>query len=308
MNIIILSGAPRSYATQSIKKAGEKRGHEMTILDPAHLYLKISNSEKGYDAIYDGYGMEDKPTKIRLADADAVISRIGTNFDYGCAVLEHFRRNLGVFTTQSPEGLRTAADKLISLQKMSAAGLKVPKTVMGDNIKHLDWVIEQVGGLPAIAKTLKGSQGTGVIILENRRQTGSMLQSFYKNKEKLLIQEFIDSDDVSDIRAIVIDNKVIVAMKRTAPKGEFRANISLGGSGRRFFLTEKIKQVCVKAANACGLTVAGVDIIADKDNNKFVVEVNGNYGYKIETLTQVDISTPLIEYCENYYKNAIYSL
>jgi len=297
MRIVILSAAPNSEATQSIKKAGEKRGHEMSILDSAHLYLKISDNSKGFDAIYDGYGTDDKPEKIKLSEVDAVISRIGTNFSYGCAVLEHFRNNLGIFTTQSPEGLKTAADKLISLQKMSAAGLKVPKTIMGDNIKHLDWVINEVGGLPAIAKTLKGSQGLGVIILESRRQTGSMLESFYKQGEKLLIQKFIDGAN-KDIRAIVIDSKVVVAMERTAPKGEYRANISKGGSGRKVELSETDKQICIDAANSCGLSVAGVDIMKDAHGNTFVIEVNGNYGYKVQDITKVDISTPLIEYCE----------
>jgi ribosomal protein S6--L-glutamate ligase len=155
--------------------------------------------------------------------------------------------------------------------------------------------------MPAISKTLKGSQGVGVIILESRRQTGSMLDSFYKNKEKLLIQKFIEGNS-KDIRAIVIDSKVVVAMERTAPKGEFRANISQGGSGRKIELSDAEKQICINAANACGLTVAGVDIMKNSNNDVFVIEVNGNYGYKVETVTGVDISTPLIEYCERNYK------
>ncbi len=301
MKIIILSASTKSSSTKSIIKAGEKRGHEMVVLNPAYLYLLVSDAVNGYDRIYDGFNKKDKPTRIKAKDIDAVISRIGNNLAYGCSVLQHFRDNLSIFTTQSPNGLITASDKLLSLQKISAKKIKVPKTVISDNGVHAEWSVEQIDGLPAVAKMLHGSQGIGVIPLESKLQTNAMLESFYKNKNKLLLQQYIDGDS-KDIRAIVIDNKVITAMERTAPKDDIRANISLGGSGKKITLSKEDKDICVRSANACGLTVAGVDLMKDKNGKTYVIEVNGNYGYKIEEITGDDISTPLIEYVENNYK------
>jgi len=304
MKIVILSASPNSSATKSIIAAGEKRKHEMTVLDPAYLYLLISDAVNGYDRVYDGYNKTYKPERIKLTDIDAVISRIGSNLQYGCSALHHLKYNLGIFTTQSPHGLLNASDKLISLQKISAAKIRVPKTVMANDPVHLNWMLEQIGGLPAIAKMLQGSQGIGVIPLYSENQTIATLQSFYKQKVNLLLQQMIDTGtNAKDIRAIVIDSKVVVAMERTSEnKNDVRANLSLGGSGKKIQLSKEDEEICIKAANACSLTCAGVDIMKDKDGKTFVIEVNGNYGYKVEEITKVDISTPLIEYCEKGVK------
>lgn len=108
MKIIILSAAPNSSATKSIVKAGEKRKHEMTVLNPAYLYLLVSDIVNGYDRIYDDFDKNDKPVRINAKDIDAVISRIGKNLAYGAAVLQHFKYNLSIFCTQSPDGIKTA--------------------------------------------------------------------------------------------------------------------------------------------------------------------------------------------------------
>ena len=301
LNIVILSAAPKSKSTKSIINAGEKRGHTMTVLNPAYLYLLISESESGYDRIYDGYDKHEIPVRIKAKNIDAVISRIGTNLLYGASVLHHFKYNLGIFTTQNPEGLLTASDKLLSLQKISSSKIKVPKTIIADNGVHLDFMIDKIGGLPAIAKMLQGSQGIGVIPLESKLQTNATVQSFFKNKTKLLIQQYIEGG-AKDIRAIVIDGEVITAMERTAPENDIRANISLGGSGRKIELTDKEIDTCVRASRACGLEVSGVDLMRGVNGNTYVIEVNGNYGYKVEEITKDDISKPLIEYCENNHK------
>ncbi len=304
LNIVVLSAAPFSSATRSIMEAGSLRSHKMVVLDPKYLYLIVSNNEKGYDQIFDGYNRLKKPVRIKAKDVDAVISRIGKNLFYGTSVLHHFRYNLGIFTTQTPQGLKIASDKLLSLQCISTAKIRVPKTVIADDSVHIEWLIEQVGGLPAVCKVLRGSQGVGVMILESKLQTNTTLQTFYKQRTKLLLQEFIDSD-ARDVRAIVIGGEVVVAMERTAPDGDLRANVSLGGSGKKIILSEEDKDICVRASEACGLKVSGVDLLKDKDGNSFVIEVNGNYGYRIEKITNVNISVPLIMFCEANYNKEI---
>lgn len=301
MKILVLSAAYSSYATQSIVKADKAKGHEMIVKDPAFLYLLISDKFNGYDRVYDGYGQEEKPIRLKANEIDSIIPRIGSNLSYGCAVLEHLNNNLKIFSTQTSIGIKTASDKLISGQKISQAKIKVPKTILGDKAIHPHWMIEQVGSLPAIAKGLTGSQGKSVYPLNEEYQTNVFLKNFAANDQNLLLQNFVDSG-AKDIRAIVIDGSVVVAMERTAKKGELRANISQGGTGRKIELSEEDKQICIDATRACGLEVAGIDIMKSKSNETFVIEVNSNYGYQIEQITKVDISTPLIEYCERNYK------
>ncbi len=302
MKILVLSAAANSSSTKSIVAAGKKRNHEMLVLDPAHMYLLISDAVNGYDRIYDGYDHESKPERIKAKEIDAIIPRIGVNLSYGAAVLEHLNNNLKIFSTQTSLGIKTAADKLISMQKISQAKLPVPKTVMGDRAVHASWMVEQIGGLPGIAKGLTGSRGLSVYPLKDIYQTNVFLENFFARKENLLLQKFIDGGE-KDIRAIVIDGEVVVAMERSAKKGELRANISRGGSGKKIELSDADKDICIKAATACGLLTAGVDIMKDKDGNTWVIEINGNWGYAIETICKTDISTPLIKCCEKYYKS-----
>ncbi len=254
----------------------------------------------GYDKCFDSFEKE-KPEPIPVSVYDAVIPRLGRNLSFGTAVLEHLNNNLGIFSTQTAIGIKTAADKLISLQKISQAKIRVPKTVFADRAAHVAWLIKKVGDLPAIAKGLTGSQGNSVYPLNDEYQSNVFLENFYNKKENLLLQKFIDGNS-KDIRAIVIDGEVVAAMERTAAKGELRANISKGGSGKKIELSNDEKDVAIRAARAVGLEVAGVDMMKDSSGRLFVIEVNGNYGYQIESITGVDISTPLIEYCERNYK------
>lgn len=266
------------------------------------VYLLISDAVAGYDRVYDGCEQLNNPVRIPAKDFDAVISRIGRNFSYGCAVLEHLNNNLKIFATQTATAIKTAADKLISAQKISAAKIRVPKTVLGDRACHAEWMVNQVGQLPAIAKSLTGSQGKGVYPFKDPQQTNIFLENFYSRKEKILLQKFINGNS-KDIRAIVIDGEVVAAMERTAKPGELRANISRGGTGQKISLTDADKDICIRAARACGLEVAGVDLMKSNAGVTFVIEVNGNYGYHIEEITGIDISTPLIKYCEKSYRN-----
>lgn len=301
MNIAILTADPHGSGTRSIVAAGEKRNHRMIILNPADLYLYISEKESGFDRVYNGKNQFSEPERVKSRDIDAIIPRIGNNLEYGTAVLEHFTRNLGIYATQDPDGIRVTANKLISLQRFSQAKLKVPTTIMSDKAIHVKWILKMVSGLPAIAKSLYGSQGKAVFILNEIQQTNNFLRNFYAKKESLLIQQFVNGGS-KDIRCIVIDGRVIVAMERSAKKGDFLANISQGGSGRKIDLSNEDQEIAVKAARSCGLNCAGVDLMKDQDGNTFVIESNGNYGYHVEEITGIDISTPLIQMCEKHYK------
>ncbi len=301
MNILILSAAPNSSATKSIINAVKKRGHTAIVKDPAYLYLLVSENVSGFDRIYDGFDKQNTPERLKAKDIDAIISRIGGNLEYGAAVLEHLNNNLKIFSTQKATGIKIAANKLISTQKLSQAKIKVPQTILGDRAVHAKWMIEQIGGLPSIAKGLKGSQGKSIYPLNDEYQSNVFLSNFYHKKDNLLLQNMIDSGG-KDIRAIVIDGKVIAAMERTAKDGELRSNISQGGSGKKIALSDADKQICIDASRACGLEVSGVDLMKAKDGTTFVIEVNGNYGYQIESITGIDISTPLVVYCEDNYK------
>ncbi|SOD88528.1 ribosomal protein S6--L-glutamate ligase [Spirosoma fluviale] len=275
----------------------EQRGHTYEIYNPNDVYLYVSSSENGYDCVYDGNQELTEPKRLKANAYDAVISRIGDSLNHGTCILRHINENLGIYSTQDADGLLTASNKLKTTQKLSYRGLRVPKTIYAKNPVHVDFLLKKVDGLPAIAKLLQGSQGVGVNILETPLATNTMLESFSKSNIDLKIQKFIKANG-KDIRAIVVGDKVAVAMERTANKGDFRANISKNGSGRKVELSEEDKDICIRSAKAVGLEFAGVDIMKDDKGKTFVIEVNGNPGTKIIDLTGHNYFVDLVKMVE----------
>lgn len=300
MNYLLLcTGLPSRHLTKAITDGG----HTYGTFDPRDLYLYVSENERGYDAIYNGQSKLDTPLKLAAGNYDCVISRIGAELAHGAAILRHINENLGIYSPQDADGLETASNKLKTTQRLSGYSLKVPKTIYGKQIAHIDFVIKKLDGLPAVAKLLQGSQGKGVMLLETKLAANTMLESFYKLNASLKLQRFIDAKG-KDIRAIVVGDEVSVAMERTSNKGDFRANISQHGSGQKIILTKTEEKICVDAAKACGLEFAGVDIMKDENGKVFVCEVNGNPGTKIVDLTGHNYFVDLVKYTESSAKKS----
>jgi ribosomal protein S6--L-glutamate ligase len=293
MKILILAtGRLSKHLIQAI----EDRSHTYETHDPRNLYLFVSESENGYDRLYNGSSDVESPVRIKSKDIDAVISRIGIDLVHGSAILRHLSENLGIYSTQRAEGLELAANKLKTTQKLSASGIRVPATIYAKNPVHIDFLITKLGGLPAVGKLLQGSQGKGVFILETPIAANTALESLYKLNVGLKLQKYIDAGS-RDIRAIVVGDKVVVAMERTGKK-DFRANISQGGAGRKITLSLEDQEICVRASKAVGLKFSGVDILKDSDDRTYVIEVNGNPGSQIIGITKHNYFIDLVEMVE----------
>lgn len=291
--IVVISKTPQRRLCETI----EKHGFNALVLDPSEAYLFISQSENGYDRVYSGSSAKTEPTRLHIKDVVAVIPRVsGEGFEFGCAVVRHFEKCLGIYSTATALGMKTASDKFWTSQNLSEAGLPQPKTILTNVPRHAGFLIEKVGGLPTVGKATRGSQGKAVFIMETPLAANTTLQTFLNgNAESIIIQQFIESSAnnkaVHDIRAIVVGDKVVSAMERTGTNG-LHANLSQGGTGRNVLneLTDREKELCVKAAKAVHLDFAGVDFIRNvKDATKsFWIEVNSNSGEGIIAITGVN--------------------
>jgi ribosomal protein S6--L-glutamate ligase len=284
-------------------KACTDLGHTYKHYHPEDLYFEVSDVTNGYDRIYNGNPELEKPERIFIKNFDGVITRIGSNVDYGSRILRHLNINLGIYATQSAYGILTARDKATTTQILSSHGLKVPRTIMAYRPNHPEFLIDKVGGLPAVGKLLHGSQGVGVVLFESEAQTNDTLESFAKSNISLLVQSYIEGK-ASDYRAIVVGDKVVSAMKRTAVKG-FKANITKGGIGVGAILSQADQDICVKAAKACQLETAGVDIMKDEKGNSYVIEVNTNFGSKIIDITGHNFFIDILKHMEANYKKKV---
>jgi len=180
---------------------------------------------------------------------------------------------------------------------VSRHGIKTPITLYVKASNNIDFLIEKVGGLPFVLKYNYGSQGAGVMIMETKKSAISTIEGLLKNKADFILQQYIESRG-QDIRAIVMGDKVIVTYQRTAPKGDFRSNLSLGGSGKLINLSMDDQILCIKASQAIGMEVSGIDLIKDARGTTYLNEINSNFGFKGQKITGTNIGEHLIHYIE----------
>jgi ribosomal protein S6--L-glutamate ligase len=138
-----------------------------------------------------------------------------------------------------------------------------------------------------------------VVLAETKKAARSIIQAFFSQNVNILVQEFIAEANGEDIRVIVIDGKVIAAMKRkNLDEDEFRSNVNLGGVGTPVELTKKEERVSIKAARIMHLPIAGVDILRSK-RGPLVMEVNAFPMLSgIEEATKIDVADQVIQYVE----------
>jgi ribosomal protein S6--L-glutamate ligase len=287
MHIVVLSRNSKLYSTSRLVEAIEEAGHDATVLD--HLKCDIVSEEDNPCIYYRG---------TKVTGVDAVIPRIGASVTfYGSAVVRQFEM-MKIFTAVESQALVRSRDKLRSLQIMARAGVGMPKTVFTNYSTEVRKIIESVGGAPLIVKLLEGTQGVGVVLAPTFKAAESMIQAFHSMKARVIVQEFIDEAKGEDIRAFVVDGEVVGAMKRKGVEGEFRSNIHRGGSGELIELTEEERRAALIAAEAMGLSVAGVDML-QSNRGPLVLEVNSSPGLEgIESATGKNIAGRIISFVE----------
>ncbi|MBF0751616.1 MULTISPECIES: RimK family alpha-L-glutamate ligase [unclassified Pasteurella] len=293
MKLLMLCREPRLYSCQRLKEAAIQCGHEMDILDPNRCILKLRENSPHFAIYY-----QPKEGNIYLLpDYDAVLPRFGTaSTKMGCAVLRHFQAK-GAYCLNTERAFSMARDKWQSLQILREQGISVPHSQLSGVELEAKTSIDQMDS-PLIIKTLNGSQGIGVMLMETSQSAVSILETLKQSNVPVLLQDFISEAKGKDIRCFVIGDKVVASMQRIGQEGEFRANFHRGGSAQKIILSDEAKQVAVKATKALGLAVSGVDLIRAKSGLS-VLEVNASPGLEmIEKTSGVDIALQMILYLE----------
>ncbi|MFK7848749.1 MAG: 30S ribosomal protein S6--L-glutamate ligase [Rhodothermales bacterium] len=287
MKIALLSRNKKLYSTKRLIEAAETRGHEIRVIDVLRCYMNITSL---------------KPTVHyrgeELDGFDAVIPRIGASVTfYGTAVLRQFEM-MNVFPLNESVAITRSRDKLRSAQLLARKGIGMPVTGFAHNPDDIQDLLNQVGGSPVVIKLLEGTQGIGVVLAETKKAAESVIQAFMGLKANIMVQEFIKEAGGADLRCFVVGNKVVAAMKRQGPAGEFRSNLHRGGSASLIRLTPQERATAVRAAKIMGLEVCGVDLLRS-NHGPVVMEVNSSPGLEgIEMASGKDVAGMIIEYME----------
>ncbi len=285
MKLAILSRAPQSYSTKRLRESCEKRGHKVKVLDTLKFAIDL---EEGLPDLY----YLQKP----LSHFDAVLPRIGNSITYyGTAVTRQFQK-MGVFSANTADAILNSRDKLRSLQILSNHKIGIPKTTFVRDKKDVLPAIERVGGTPIIIKLIEGTQGIGVLLADTVEVATSIIELLHSQRQNILIQKFVAESKGRDIRAIVVGDQVVAAMRRVAQGQEFRSNVHRGGMTEAVELNDDYKAAALRASQIMGLGIAGVDILEGKDGPQ-IMEVNSSPGLEgVEAVTKIDVAGAIIDY------------
>jgi len=291
MKIAMMARNPKLYSHQRLVEAAKAAGHEIDIINTTQVYVNITSHKP--ELRYKGES---------LTGYDAVIPRIGASVTfYGLAVLRQFEM-MGVWPLNESVAIGRSRDKLRCLQLLAREGIGLPVTAFAHSDDFADDVIKIAGGAPVVIKLLEGTQGIGVVLGETHNSAKSVIEAFRGVKVNIMVQEFIKEAGGSDIRCLVIGDRVIAAMKRQGAKGDFRSNLHRGGNAQVIKITPEERSTATRAAKIMGLNVCGVDLLRSK-HGPVVMEINSSPGLEgIETATKIDVAKEIIQFMEKNMK------
>ena len=285
MKLAILSRGPNSYSTRRLKEAALARNHDAKVLNTLKFAIDL---DRGSPDLYF--------RQKQLSHYDAVLPRIGASITYyGTAVVRQFEE-MDIFCANTANGIANSRDKLRSLQILSRHHLGIPRTTFVNDKHDVLPAIARVGGAPVVIKLIEGTQGIGVLLAETTKSAEAIIELLQSQKQDVLIQKFVAESKGKDIRAFVVGDRVVAAMRRVAQGQEFRINVHRGGVAEAVELGEEYQETAVRAAQILGLRIAGVDMLESATGPQ-IMEVNSSPGLEgIETCTQLDVAGAVIEY------------
>ena len=228
---------------------------------------------------------------------DFVMPRTGSGTTYFIkAIIRHMER-LGVTMINGSESIDAVKDKLYSQQILGQSNLPVPKTMLVRHPINLE-LIEKNLSYPMIVKTLSGSYGAGVFLVEDRKQFRQLMKmaELTKPSYNIIVQEFIQDSYGKDLRVLVVNGKVVGCMMRQAVDGDFRANLTRGGEAIPYQIDDNIEWLGGECARLLNLDVAGVDLLFN-NGSYTICEVNSAPGFEgMEKYTNKNIAVEMVNY------------
>lgn len=290
MNIGILTVNDFSFHPNGrLREAAKELGHKIILINPYDMIAGINN--KAFEYYID-----------KIADnLDIIMPRQGSPMgDYGLVLLRQFNK-LNIPLVNDLNSVIITRNQYITLQVLMSAGLAVPNTYFITKKELFMESVNLLDGFPVIVKQVDGMGGTGVIKVDDEKTALEFLGHHLKESKGVLVQQFFTPEKRLDIRVFVLGGRVIGAMQLEPQKENFRANIHQKGEAQKFELPKEIEELALKAANACGLAIAGIDIIIENDCAPVVIEANYSPGFRgLETATGIDIAEQIIRYVINY--------
>ena len=285
----------KELVSNMIATACEKMGIECHVVNVRDAWVSKNDLEKGTLIISN---VDGKDVEFDISRTVCFVRAGVLEDEIGLAILGTFE-NAGAFMVNNRDGMMTCDNKMSSYISFERDNIPVPKTALVSNEESIEPAHEKIGGkFPVIIKTITGTQGIGVSIVNDYQSMVSVIQSLWKFKAELLIQEYLKFD--YDIRTVVMNGKILASTKRIQPENDFRSNRHRGATTEPHELSEKERESVLAAARAVGAYIVGVDH-AIVGNNIYILECNGSAGIG-SNFGMYDIT--IEESDENYYRGS----
>ena len=269
-----VNATSKGVVSNMILKECEKRNIPCHIVNTQEAWVSKNDLDKGTLLVSNIDG-EDTEVEFELANTICFVRAGVLEDETGLALLSTFE-NAGAFMVNTRDGMLTCDNKMSAYISFERDNIPTPRTALISTEKGLLHAHERLGGkYPVIMKTLTGTQGIGVSIVESEKSMVSVAQSLWKFGAALLLQEFMKFD--FDIRTIVVNGKVLASTKRTSAKKDFRSNKHREATTEAYKLSKEERKLVLDAARSVGAYMVGVDH-AIVDGEYYVLECNGSAG------------------------------
>ena len=302
MNIVILS-ARSGWHTDELSRALAVRGAEAHVMAYDRLVARIAPPAGTLRSTPLGADGESPSTAFpSVLAADAVLARIIPDGSLEQIIYRvdalHWMEDAGVPVMNSPRAIERSVDKFYTSALLRQSGVPTPETVVcesaTDAMAAIAAMIET--GAEVIIKPLFGSMGHGLVRVADLELAWRVVRTLTQTKSVLYVQRAVDHDG-RDVRAFIVGSRVLAAIERTAPAGEWRTNVAVGGIARRIELPGAWVEAATRAAAAVGATYAGVDLVQSRDGELFVLEVNAIPGWHgLQRATGVDVAGAIVDH------------
>ena len=291
MNVGIITVRDREYhPNRRLIEAAVEQSHRAMLIHPYRVWPCL---DKG------------KPILVgqpNIKQIDVILPRQGATVGDSCLALIRHLSLMGIPIVNDLNSIRLAKNQFMTLMALAEAGVNVPDTVFVNSAQGFHDALVHLGGFPVVVKQTSNRQGAGVVLLENDRSAHSVIHDHLDKRKGLLVQRFIHPKGRQDIRVLVVGGKIAGAIELWPREGDFRANIHLSGKSRPKDLSHGLENIALKATEAIGLDIAGVDLILDQDGKINVIEVNYSPGFRgMESSTGLNIAGRIVNYLADTY-------
>jgi RimK family alpha-L-glutamate ligase len=279
MRVALLS-AGAGWHVRDLQRAAVLLNHEAVPVDFRRVHAGVQ-AEADSLARFDGVLVRTMPP----GSLEQVIFRMD---------MLHQLHDHGVAVLNPPRAVEICVDKYLTSARLAAAGLRVPPTRVCQHAEAALDAFASLGG-DIIVKPLFGSEGRGMMRVADPDVAWRTFRTLERLQSVLYLQRYIEHPGW-DLRAFVIGDRVVAAMRRRS-KGGWRTNVAQGGTGETIRLTAEEEGLAVRAAQTVGALVAGVDLLPGPGGELFILEVNAVPGWRtLAPLTDVDIAAMLLRY------------